>query len=182
MIEPTPPESTPPESTPMICEALAQLKEDGEPIAALLDLAKLSIYPYFSHRTPSYEQLRKLLLNGSHNVQLTIIHQLLAGTGWAALAPARALDTNGDGKIDMYDAIAANAKAMRDFASVLTFLSEQRDGKITDELIHQIMTLANNGIAAAQQSISIVSHLAAHEQRRRKCRPLPGAPGSEAGQ
>lgn len=163
-----------------INQTFQQLHESGE--LPLDDLARLlggitrsAAYGHLGGVDPRWSQIFAVF-HGSKSspVQMALLIALTGGTGWGHIPPSTSLDADGNGKVELHDALRQSLGSLNDFAVLLRALQGEiaddkpLQGDDVDQLC-KLATLVIGGVAMAQQ---IIQHVHQNQPQRRQAKPV----------
>jgi len=161
--------------TSMICDILRDLHERGvftaHDMGDLLGIHATNCYPYHSHREPKATKLRLVFRAMPAEAQRDVLHWLTGGTGWVSQHLDQELDINGDGDVDVSDAMIAAAELTGETSEFIADLAlGLSDKKIDDAECGKLQAM----LAEARQHLvmteAVVVELNKQHNARRKCR------------
>lgn len=157
---------------PLICDLLYRWKVTGAlptpELARIWHLADNSVYRYYQGTEPTYTQIAMLFERVNVDLQRELLSTLTAGQGWVFNSTNDELDVNGDGRIDISDAIqlAINdgdrwPKMLQDlFGSI----DSMDDDKLNESLVH-LRRVTRTGLSIERIIMAVLQH-----RQRRKLR------------
>ncbi|MCC6679275.1 MAG: hypothetical protein IT445_00080 [Phycisphaeraceae bacterium] len=171
----------------MISEVLQRLSDQGRldvpRLAESACISTSSIYRWITgEREPGFTNICRLFREAAPEVQAEILSLLTAGTNWQAVPVDQDLDVNGDGRVDLIDALKANADAAADSAMFLRRMSGEMTADMyhldaLHEMSHRAADAAGQLMVAAHIIDQVIEHRFRGRGQRRKCRPLPTSGG-----
>ena len=148
-------------------------------LADLWNITPQAVYNYFNGTEPTYGKIRTLFRRSDKpDVQKEILQDLLSGTGWYAAHVEADKDVNGDGDVDLDDAMEAALAAMQNHAEFLhKFYAASQAGKLSEREHAEARRFAATIIESAVLVDRIIEHVAEQQVKRRPARPIVAGGG-----
>lgn len=164
---------------PMSADLLQRCVADGSltvhEIADLLNRSQSCAYDYLGRTELRYGQARTLFRHAdSDGIREAILQDLLPGTGYIAQRIDASLDVDGDGDVDLDDAIAAGIAAVSKAAESLRQLhAASADQRVKADQAQAMLTTLHSLLGQVATTANVVRYLRDLEAKRRPARQMP---------
>jgi hypothetical protein len=164
--------------TPVLNHVLRQLHDAGhltvKQMADLLGIQPDNVYPYHHDRQLTMDRFRLIFRHcGNPVAQQALLQVLLEGTDWQAEYCDKDLDVNGDGDVNVDDALVAAIDAdVAHAAFCKELVAKGIKAGLTSEQLDKMEQATFAAMRSLRQSLAIARWLREHTVQRRKARPL----------
>jgi hypothetical protein len=143
-------------------------------MADLLGIQPDNVYPYHHDRQLTMDRFRLIFRQcGNELAQQALLQVLLEGTAWQAEYCDGDLDVNGDGDVNVDDALTAAIDADVAHAGYCRELvAKGIKAGLTSEQLDKMEQATFPAMRSLRQSLAIARWIRQHTTQRRKARPL----------